>query len=284
MHEGIHVTVSAPRLRAGAELRRIRENQGLSGAAVAAALGWSQSKVSRVETGRFGATVWELAELADFYGVPEEVRAEILAIAAEDSGLPGAWIVRAGGAGRRRGEVAMIESRTRRIRQYQLAAVPGLLQAPGYTRALTVAGGFGDVEEVVRHRAERQAAAFGAGALNYAVLLEEAALVRSSPSGEVLEEQIEHLLRLAQLPGVDIRLLTGESAPSTAPMNSFLLYDFLSVDSPSVVLVETQTADLYLSAKDDVATYQHTFAGLQAAALGARATATRFRRLLRGRH
>ena len=283
MHERIQVAVSAPRLRAGAELRRIRENQGLSGVAVAGALGWSQSKVSRIETGRFGATVWELAELAEFYGVPEEVRAEILTIAAEDSGLPGAWIVRAGGPGRRRGEVAMIESRTRQIRQYQAAAVPGLLQAPGYTRALTAAGGFGDVDDVVRHRADRQATAFGAGELEYAVLLEEVALLRSSPTVEVLHEQIEHLLRLAQLPGVDIRLLTADSAPSTAPMNSFLIYDFLSAKSPSVVLVETQTADLYLSAKDDVSTYEHTFAGLQAAALSAQATATRFRRLLRGR-
>jgi hypothetical protein len=66
-------------------------------------------------------------------------------------------------------------------------------------------------------------------------------------------------------------------------MNSFLIYDFLSAKSPSVVLVETQTADLYLSAKDDVSTYEHTFAGLKAAALSAQATATRFRRLLRGR-
>src|SRR4051794_39789777 len=248
---GIVVPLSAPRLRAGAELRRIREGQGLSGAAVGAALGWSQSKVSRIETGRFGATVWELAELADFYGVPEEVRAEIVATAAEDSGLPGVWVVRAGGAGRRRGEVATIESRTRRIRQYQVAVVPGLLQAPAYTRALTAAGGFGHVEEMVRHRAARQAAAFDAEVLDYAVLLEEAAILRSSPSIEVLEEQLEHLLRLSQRPGIDIRLLTAESAPSTAAMNSFVLYDFLAPDVPSVVLVETQTADLYLSAQND---------------------------------
>src|SRR4051795_2145334 len=110
---GIVVPLSAPRLRAGAELRRIREVQGLSGAAVGAALGWSQSKVSRIETGRFGSTVWELAELADFYGVPEEVRAEIVMIASQDSGLSGAWVVRAGGPARRRVEVADIETRTR---------------------------------------------------------------------------------------------------------------------------------------------------------------------------
>jgi hypothetical protein len=212
MHVGHTSPSPSPRLRAGAERRRIRKTQGLLGVAVGAAQGWSQSKVSRIETGRFGATVWELAGLADFYGVPEEVRAEILAIAAEGSGLPGAWIVRAGGAGRRRGEVATIELRTRRFRK-------------------------------------------------------EAALLRSSPSAEVLEQQIEHLLRLSQLPGVDIRLLTASSVPSTAPMNSFVIYDSLSAESPSVVLVETQTANLHLSAKDDVSTYERTFEGLQTAAL-----------------
>ena len=49
--------------RVGDELRRIREQASLSGSAVARELGWSQSKVSRVETGRFGASIGEVAAL-----------------------------------------------------------------------------------------------------------------------------------------------------------------------------------------------------------------------------
>src|SRR5438270_12190114 len=99
----------AQRVQVGAELRRIRERLGLSGMQVGAALGWSQSKVSRIEAGRLSTTLNDLAELLALYGVPEEVRAELLTVAVADNGLPGAWIVRAGGPVRRQGEVAAIE-------------------------------------------------------------------------------------------------------------------------------------------------------------------------------
>lgn len=74
MHYGESVT-DRDRGLLGAELRRIREGQDLTGMEVAAALGWSQSKVSRMETGRFGASVGEVARLLDHYGVHEELRA-----------------------------------------------------------------------------------------------------------------------------------------------------------------------------------------------------------------
>lgn len=63
----------------GAELRALRESCGLSGVAAPAGAGRLQSKLSRVETGRFGASLTEVADLLDLYGAPEEVRAELLA-------------------------------------------------------------------------------------------------------------------------------------------------------------------------------------------------------------
>src|SRR5437016_1417090 len=129
-------------VRLGGELRRIREQAELSGSEVARAIGWSQSKVSRVETGRFGASLAEVATLLDFYGVPEEVRAELLAQTARHEGLQGAWVVRAGGTRRRQAELGTIEGRASRVRQYQATAVPGLLQTERYARAIADAMGF----------------------------------------------------------------------------------------------------------------------------------------------
>ena len=57
--------------------------------------------MSRIETGRFGVSVRDLSALLNFYGVAEEVKAELLSTVAEDSGVDGAWIVRAGGTPRR---------------------------------------------------------------------------------------------------------------------------------------------------------------------------------------
>jgi len=59
-----------------------------------------------METGRFGASVGEVARLLDHYGVYEELRAELLSrVVARTDGLDGAWTVRAGGASRRQGQV-----------------------------------------------------------------------------------------------------------------------------------------------------------------------------------
>lgn len=59
------------RSRIGETLRVLRERAGLSGDAVAAAMGWSQSKVSRIETGRFGVTVQDVNSLLNHYGASE---------------------------------------------------------------------------------------------------------------------------------------------------------------------------------------------------------------------
>ena len=254
----------ASRAHLGGELRRIREAAGLSGMSVANELGWSQSKVSRVETGRFGASLSEVADLLNFYGVAEEVRAELLASVARAEGLEGAWVVRAGGSTRRQSGVQAVESRVRRIRQYQVLWVPGLLQSRAYAAAVARSGGFGPVEAFVERRAQRQQIVSGGG-VKYEVVVEEDAL-RRTPGRErdVLPGQLDHLLAAVNAGWVDLRVRPAVGAGVFAA-TSFVLYDFR--EGPPVVLCEAQSADLYLSAARDIAGHQRLFRGLQKEAL-----------------
>src|SRR5213079_3236822 len=57
------------RRRLAAELRRIRESKGKSGDAVAAALKWSPSKISRYERARTGLQPREVERLLDYYEI-----------------------------------------------------------------------------------------------------------------------------------------------------------------------------------------------------------------------
>ena len=57
------------RRRLAAELRGIRESKGKSGDAVAAALKWSPSKISRYERARTGLRPREVERLLDYYGI-----------------------------------------------------------------------------------------------------------------------------------------------------------------------------------------------------------------------
>lgn len=251
----------ADRVRLGAELRRIRESSGLTGIAVGAALGWSQSKVSRMETGRFGASVREVAALLDHYGVPEEVHAELLSAVARNDGIEGAWTVRAGGATRRQAEVQAVESRVRNLWQYSALWIPGLLQSASYVRAVAKAGAFGDPAELVSRRLGRQRVLSEAPKLRYSVVLDERALVRWPGDDSVMADQLDHLAATMDAGRVDLRVHRFGGGATSFAVNSFIVYDFTS--GQSVAMMEAQTADLYLSAESDIATYKKLFRNLQ---------------------
>ena len=78
------------RRRLAAELREIREGKGKSGDAVAAALRWSPSKISRYELARTGLKPGEVARLLDYYEISGPRRAQLLALA-EDAAQKGWW-------------------------------------------------------------------------------------------------------------------------------------------------------------------------------------------------
>jgi transcriptional regulator with XRE-family HTH domain len=266
------VADGASNARVGAELRRIREAAGLSGSAVARELGWSQSKVSRVETGRFGASIGEVSELLDFYGVAQEVRAELLSAVARVEGLEGSWVVRAGGSPRRQVEVQTVESRVRRIRQYQALWVPGLLQSPEYAAAVARAGNFGAVDTFVSTRLQRQVALTNGRGVRYDLVVEQDALIRApGRERDVVPAQLDHLMAAVDGGRIDLRIRPTLDAKEFCTA-SFVLYDFR--EGPPVVLYEAHAADLYLSAAADVTAHERLFRNLQREALDRDASRT----------
>src|SRR5260370_633578 len=77
------------RRRLAAELRGIRESKGKSGDAVATALKWSPSKISRYELARTGLKPREVERLLDYYEITGSRRAFLLSLA-EDA-APQGW-------------------------------------------------------------------------------------------------------------------------------------------------------------------------------------------------
>ena len=79
------------RRRLAAELRGIRESKGKSGDAVAAALKWSPSKISRYERARTGLRPREVERLLDYYGITGSQRALLLGLLRLLAGAQGHW-------------------------------------------------------------------------------------------------------------------------------------------------------------------------------------------------
>jgi transcriptional regulator with XRE-family HTH domain len=259
---------SAQRLRVGAELRRLREAAGLSGEQVATALGWSQPKVSRIEMGRTAFTVRDVAGLLALYGVADDVRAELLAATAEDTG-ESAWIVRAGGWPRRQGAVASLEAVTRRIRQYQPLVVPGLLQTREYARAIAAAAGAADPDAIVAARMRRQEALALKDAPRFDVVLDARALLFRTFPVEVLRGQVIGLAERTRQPRISLQVVPLGVEHDVVSAVGFTIYDFRQRQSPPVVWIESPTGDVYFSAPDDVEQYATLFRRLRGVALGA---------------
>jgi transcriptional regulator with XRE-family HTH domain len=259
---------SGQRLRVGAELRRLREAVGLSGEQVAAALGWSQPKVSRIEMGRTAFTVRDVAGLLALYGVADDVRAELLAATAEDTG-EGAWIVRAGGWPRRQGTVTSLEAVTRRIRQYQPVVVPGLLQTREYARAIAAAAGAADPDAIAAARMRRQEALTLKNAPRFDVVLDARALLYRAFPVEVLRGQVASLAERARQPRVNLQVIPLGVEHDVVSAVGFTIFDFRLEESPPVVWIESPAGDVYFSAPEDVRQYATLFRRLRGVALGA---------------
>lgn len=249
-------------------LKRLRLDAGLTTTELARTTGISQGKISKIETAAQSVRVDHVDSWARACHADSETRDQLLELAHGALTEASAWRheQRAGIAAKQRG-VARWELRAARIRDFQAALVPGLLQTRGY--ASTVLG-IGDASEqrdlaaAVSARMARQRI-LTQPAPRLELIVAEAALAWSIPSGDqVWPEQRQRLIDAA----TDERLRLGvlpSAAPGPPRLNAFTIYDFADTGE-QLVVVETFAAELYHEDHRDVAVYVEIFEALSAAA------------------
>src|SRR5712691_3209408 len=130
------VSPSMRRRRLAAELRKLREQTGLSLTDAAKRLGWQTSRLSRIETRQSGIPTPDLRKLLNTYAVEEEEYRKYLADLARRVNEHGWQQQYAGAIGRQRAALIGLEEEARAIRAYEQELVPGLQQTGDYARAV----------------------------------------------------------------------------------------------------------------------------------------------------
>lgn len=130
---------SVRRRRLAAELRRLRERAGLTGDQVAERLGWSGSKISRIELNRIGVKLADLRKLLDLYDVSPGHREDLQALARESVGTA-ALEVQPSALTAELSTLIDEETEAKSVWTWEPQLVPGLLQTESYARAV-IAGG-----------------------------------------------------------------------------------------------------------------------------------------------
>lgn len=261
--------VSPRRARLAARLRALRAGVAPSGNQFAIIIGWQQSRVSKLETGRQLPTEADIRAWVAAAGASESVVAELVGLLAaarieyvthRDESRA------AGGLAKVQARLMELESRVSQIAEWQPAMVPGLVQTVAYARellerpnrpTLTDAGDV-DALAVATERIRRQEILYQPGR-RIELILGEAAL-RSTPGTiSTLLGQLDRLVSVVDLPTVELGIVPFPRMP-VMPLSNFSIHD-------DVVYVETLTGEQQLYEPDEVAVYVKAFRLLRAAAV-----------------
>ncbi len=256
----------AARRQLGAELRSLREQRGLSGQQLAASLGWSQSKISRIEGARTRSERSDVEAVLAALDVPSALRVDLLTLAEEAAGPPEAWrnSTRVG-LTRRQQDFVNSEAAAVRIRHYQPLIIPGYLQTPAYARRVLELAGSRDVDRAVAMRMARGAVVVGDPAPKYEIVLMETSLRWRPFATDLMAEQLDVLAQVARRKNVDLRVISLDVEQTAYVQHPFVVYDFEA--APSEVIVEATHADTRLTDADDVRSYVDCFDRLARTAL-----------------
>ncbi|MFD7707756.1 helix-turn-helix domain-containing protein [Streptomyces sp. NPDC059785] len=264
-----NVNPTVRRRRLGQELRRLRENKGMTAEEVADRLLVSQSKISRLENGRRSISQRDVRDLCGVYEVEDQRVVDSLMQMAKDSRQQGWW--------HSFGDIPYsvyigLETDAASLRVYDPQVVPGLLQTRSYAEAL-ITGALpeaapGDIDKRVQVRMRRQERITEAdNPLRLWAVLDEAPLRRLVGNRSLMREQLEHLVEQSQLPHVTVQVIPFEMGAHPGLNGQYAILEFADTADSSVVYIEGVTSDLYLEKANDVQQYSVMYEHLRAQAM-----------------
>lgn len=258
------------RRRLAAELRRLRERAGFTGDEVADRLGWSASKISRIELHRTGIKEADLERVLDLYGVEGPHRADLLALGREPRKKD--WLETVS-ASLPIDYAAFLdaEAAAHSVLTWEPQVVPGLLQTEEYMRAVmgNVRVMFqlppADLERRVEIRLLRQQVLHRQPPLLLDVVIDESVLHRRLGDAQVMRRQLESMAASAELPNVELRILplAGNRLIGTSAFTYLTFPEFRDVPLPDMVTVEHLTGTYSAESEDETNKYRVTFSALQ---------------------
>lgn len=236
--------------RLARELRQLRENTGLTTKDVALRLGWSHSKMSRIETARTAPSVADVTSILELYGTPTQQRAALLDLT-RGARQRGWWTAYPDVF---KGSYVALEDEASEIRSWQVQLVPGLLQTAAYMRTVLRAGRPDatpdDIENRVRARMARQALLGRTDAPTLHAVLDEGVFRRAMVEPEVMLGQVRALLDAP--PNVTIQVMPFSAGFHSGLDGSFVILSFPEDIDPDVAYTEGVGGDLYVEGAEDV--------------------------------
>ncbi len=259
----------------GIRLREFRTAKGLTVEDVAKELLCSPTKISRAETGARRATLRDVRDLCQIYGVDAQTSAELMELARE-ARQPGWWTKY---DDLKISPLIGMEQAATAITAFGMYFVPALLQTEDYARAI-IKGIAPKIEEgILGQRVEarmmRQKLLFQPKPPKYRALVDEAVLHRQVGGPAVMKAQLDRILSLVREEKAAVQVIPYEVGAYGAVDSNFVYLEFAGTMLPDLVFVEGLASQLYLERPDELERYREALDYLRDEALNPRDSAKR---------
>jgi transcriptional regulator with XRE-family HTH domain len=267
-------------------LRQHRLDVDLSVKDVANRLLCSPSKISRLESAQRNISARDVRDLMDIYRISDpDTRAYLMRLA-EESRQAAWWAPYDLSPAYER--LIGLEGSATSIYDYQMGAVPGLLQTPEYAAAII--GEWTDDPDAIRTAVEvrqaRQEHITEDVSLEFVV--DESVFRRSVGGPETMRSQIHKLIILSTESDANLQVVPFSAGAHQGMVTGFNILRFASSQGlesaggmPDVVYLEGVVEPAYLEQVDEVDGYLNAFFGLQTKALTKSETLDFMREILR---
>jgi hypothetical protein len=247
------------RMLVGAQLRRLRTEQGITREQAGAAIRASEWKIHRLENGQVGFKERDVVDLLGLYGVTDPSEVVEFVILAREANAPGWWHHYGDLLPQWFRAYVDLESAATLIRTYEGQLVPGLLQTEDYMRAVVGDARPEDSPEEAERRVElrlgRQTLLEREDAPRLWAVVDEAALRRPVGGPAVMRAQLERLMEATKLPNVTLQVLPFAAGAHPGMVGAFSILRFADQELPDVVYVEHLNNATYLDKRDEVERY-----------------------------
>ncbi|WP_233625588.1 helix-turn-helix transcriptional regulator [Actinoplanes sp. ATCC 53533] len=261
-------TSMAARRALGDELRRLRGER--RGAEVAALMGWSESKLSRIETARTGIREADLERLALLYACTQGEQSRLAELARRGR-VRVWWAPYRSWVAEPYDEYVAFEAEAVVMSEWEAQVVPGLLQTDEYAHAVIEVGADVRDPEVAQRRIAlrmaRQSVLTRDPPPRLCVVIDEAVLYREVGGRAVLRRQLQRLLDASWRPGVELLVVPFSAGSHAALTEAFVIFEFAGHQRPPVVHSEDLIGGQLRTKPADVQVYRDAFADLRSRAL-----------------
>jgi hypothetical protein len=239
----------------------------LTGDQVADRVGWSASKLSRIENAHTVPGDAEIRQLLDLYEVEGHYADELFVLAQEAAGK-GWWETYSPTLPPDYASLIGLEAEAQAALSWEPLIVPGLLQTGDYAREVT--NGYleridpvppSETRRRVEARLARQRVLTRDNPLRLSVVLDQSVLHRRFGDRSVMRAQVKRLLDLSERDNISLRILPLDGRHPIGT-GAFVLLQFGEIHDftyQDVVYIENLTGGRYVEEEDEVFRYKRSF-------------------------